>query len=376
MDQLSFCRGPVAAFLIACFCHPGLSLAAQRWKVQFFHDKDDSALEFRDIQCPSAQRCIAVGVLQDEKRRAKGTAVVTGDGGEHWSYVELKELPVSLFFLNDSLGWMATVNGVWQTDEAGRTWKKLKGLKGVERLWFQDESHGWAVGYPKAMYETVDGGKEWTKVAAAQNPPTPAEETNYTSIAFTGQTGIVTGNWVPGQRQAIPTWMDPANERRTIPRQSTTLFLQTLDGGKNWHVLNRTGDGYISRLRLQSAASALALFEFPDRTGDPSGLYRFDSVTHKTAIVFEQPGLVVRDVASLADQEVVLAGIELSGKSSQIPIPGKLKMLHSRGLKTWLEIPVDYRATATRPVIAAADSTHVWVATDTGMILKLSAAGI
>jgi hypothetical protein len=68
----------------------------------------------------------------------------------------------------------------------------------------------------------------------------------------------------------------------------------------------------------------------------------------------------------------LLATIELPGKSKQIPIPGKLKMLRSRTLETWLELPADYRAVATRAMIAAADANHVWVATDTGMILKLS----
>jgi hypothetical protein len=32
---------------------------------------------------------------------------------------------------------------------------------------------------------------------------------------------------------------------------------------------------------------------------------------------------------------------------------------------------VDYRATATRAVLAAAGAGNVWVGTDTGMILKL-----
>ena len=87
--------------------------------------------------------------------------------------------------------------------------------------------------------------------------------------------------------------------------------------------------------------------------------------------VFQEKGRVTRDFTILPGGESWLASVELLGKSSQIPIPGKLKMLHSRTMETWLEIPVDYRAVATRPVISAADATHIWVATDTGMILKL-----
>jgi hypothetical protein len=39
-------------------------------------------------------------------------------------------------------------------------------------------------------------------------------------------------------------------------------------------------------------------------------------------------------------------------------------------LTTWLELPVDYRALANRVYLAAPDENHMWVATDTGMILQ------
>src|SRR5260370_1173880 len=47
--------------------------------------------------------------------RPKYTALVTSDGGTHWSLTPLKEYPRSIFFLNDSLGWMVTMNGLWFT---------------------------------------------------------------------------------------------------------------------------------------------------------------------------------------------------------------------------------------------------------------------
>jgi hypothetical protein len=40
-------------------------------------------------------------------------------------------------------------------------------------------------------------------------------------------------------------------------------------------------------------------------------------------------------------------------------------------LKVWREMDVDYRAIAQRAIIAAPDPRHMWVATDTGAILKL-----
>ena len=339
--------------------------------MQFFHDKLESSLELRDLQCPSPKRCVAVGVLQNQKSDPKGTAIVTSDGGEHWSYIDINDLPVSLFFLNDSEGWMVTAKGIWKTEESGRTWKRLKSLKGVERVWFQSETHGWAVGYPKAIYETTDGGKEWVKVPAALNPPSPVDQTNYTDVSFLGtQAGMIVGNWAPGLHAGIPAWMDPAGERRRFVQRSTTIFLSTRDGGKNWEIVKGIGDGYPTRLHITGEDVAYVLFEFPS-SENPSSLFKFDLKTHVGTPVFQEKGRVVRDFTILPGGETWLASIELPGKSSQIPIPGKLKMLHSRSMQAWLEVPVDYRAVATRPVIAAADGTHVWVATDTGMILKL-----
>jgi len=46
-------------------------------------------------------------------------------------------------------------------------------------------------------------------------------------------------------------------------------------------------------------------------------------------------------------------------------------MLKSANLKVWEEMDVDYRAVAQRAMLAAPDSQHAWVATDTGMILTL-----
>jgi hypothetical protein len=48
-----------------------------------------------------------------------------------------------------------------------------------------------------------------------------------------------------------------------------------------------------------------------------------------------------------------------------------VRVLRSADLATWTDMDVDYRATATRVIISAIDSKTAWLATDTGMILKL-----
>jgi hypothetical protein len=66
-----------------------------------------------------------------------------------------------------------------------------------------------------------------------------------------------------------------------------------------------------------------------------------------------------------------LAAVEPPGRLNTVPIPGKVKMLKSVDLVDWKEMEVDYRATATTLVLAGPDPDHLWLATDTGMILHL-----
>src|SRR5580658_3735535 len=79
--------------------------AAQEWKSQYFYDEAKSSLTLLDLQFPSARRGVAVGFVLKGSRR-QPAAVVTSDGGEHWDLTQPEEIPVSLFFLNEGLGWM------------------------------------------------------------------------------------------------------------------------------------------------------------------------------------------------------------------------------------------------------------------------------
>src|SRR5689334_8175514 len=100
---------------------------AQRWQMQYFYDKIKSNLWVADMQFVSASRGVLVGeIVQGKDRRP--VAVVTSDGGAHWQTVDLKETPISLFFLNENAGWMVTSHGLWHTAEAGKSWRKVPGL--------------------------------------------------------------------------------------------------------------------------------------------------------------------------------------------------------------------------------------------------------
>src|SRR2546425_6389191 len=102
------------------------ALLAQKWNIQYFYDEDRSRLELTDLAFPSAERGVAVGAIYDERegRKPKYTALVSSDGAAKWTLAPLKEFPRSIFFLNDSLGWLVTPNAIWFTEESGRSWTK------------------------------------------------------------------------------------------------------------------------------------------------------------------------------------------------------------------------------------------------------------
>lgn len=351
---------------------PPLVQAGERWTMQLYYDKLDSSLDIRDIQCPTAQRCIAAGVIVDKNGHARGTAILTSDGGKQWSFVAVNERPISLFFLNDSVGWMVTERGIWWTNESGRSWKKLEGpKKGILRVYFLDPKHGYAIGFPKAVFETIDGGRKWTKLAVADHPETNAEDTAYECISFLGQHGIIIGNVAEQHGERAPIWMNPERARFRREQQSTVAILETLDGGKTWQSHTATVLGNLSQVRLAKEGFAVTLFEYRDYYTLPSSLY-FKLGASGTQTIFSERDRAVTDVALLPNGSGILAAIEPPGSSNQVPVPGKLKMLKSKNLKVWEEMEVDYRAVAQRAVLAAVDGRHVWVATDTGMILNLT----
>jgi hypothetical protein len=107
----------------------------------------------------------------------------------------------------------------------------------------------------------------------------------------------------------------------------------------------------------------------------PAEVYRLDLRSGKSESVFKKKDRLVTDAAIFADGadgRAFLAAAEPPGRLRSAPIPGKVRMLSSANLKDWVEMPVDYRAVAQSLVLAGPDAEHLWAATDTGMILRLS----
>ena len=385
-----------AALFTASLLH-GQTKDGARWTLQYFYDQEGKDLHITDLAFPSAKRGIAVGTIVDrEGRKPQFTSLVTSDGGEHWALTPLKEFPRSIFFLDESNGWLVTGESLWFTQEAGRSWtrisdqikpdKKLKdaphgGL--ILRVWFLDAQHGYAVGLQKSVFETHDGGHTWKPLAEAAVPTSNPAYSLYSHIAFAdGGRGLIAGGYVPPRSAGksreeideegnLPEWMHPERTlgRRQQPR--LTLELDTLDGGETWKSGTAPLLGSLVSTRL-AGERGLLVFDYVDSFEWPAEVYRLDLKTGKSESVFKKKDRLVTDAAIFVGGSAFLAAVEPPGRLRSAPIPGKVRMLSSTNLKDWAEMPVDYRAVAQSLVLAGPDAEHLWAATDTGMILRLS----
>jgi hypothetical protein len=377
-----------AAAVLAIAFPPHLAAqpaSSPQWKLQYIYDELGADLQIVDLAFPSAARGVAVGGIVDRKgeHKTRYTALVTSDGGAHWTLVPLQDAPRSIFFLDESNGWMVTRDGLWFTAEVGRSWKRIAdqikplkklGEQGVVlRVAFLDPRHGFAVGTQKSVYETMDGGKTWKPVAEAAKPESNPAYSSYTQISFTtGGLGLILGGYSAPRRDggAEPDWVNPerALKRRQVP--TLTLQLQTRDGGAHWSSETAPLIGSLARLRL-GGLHGLGIFAFADSFDWPSEVYHFDLRTGASESVFKQKDRRVTDALVDADGFAFLGTVEPPGQMASVPVPGRVRIMRSNAFSNWEEMTVDYRAVAGSVLLAGPDRDHVWAATDTGMILHL-----
>jgi hypothetical protein len=360
----------VFALLALYLATPAL---AQRWQMQYFYDQEKTSLTLNDFAFPSAKYGIAVGYIAEGKRE-EPTQLFTTDGGDHWALSPLKEMPISLFFLDDSMGWMVTTKGLWRTTEAGRNWTKLPKLPGeILRVCFTSEKDGFAVGLKKLVLQTHDGAQTWKAVKEAEDQPGDPKYSAYVWVAFaTPKIGLITGTNNPPRRFApfFPDWLDPQAtfRMREIPHLSYSLV--TLDGGETWRPKSASLMGQTARFRLNPKGKGIGLIEYSELSDIPSEVYAIDWRSSGSGSVYKDPKTSITDVWLDDNGTAFLAGIEEPGRLRDV-IPGKVVVLTSHNLKSWVSIPVDYHASAIRTMLAMPDPEHRWLATDNGMILKL-----
>jgi len=392
-------RGTLFLLLISVFTpHLFAQSAAgqsQRWKLQYFYDEAGTDLQIIGLAFPSASHGVAVSEILDSNgnRKPKPTALITGDGGAHWTLVPLQDTPRSLFFLDEVNGWMIGREGFWFTGDTGRTWTRLcnqlkpgkrlgeEGL--ILRVAFVDPRHGFAVGLQKSVFETNDGGRSWAPFGEAAKPSSNPAYSLYTHVAFAGdKRGMIVGGYSPPSKdgETEPDWVDPerALQRRQVP--TLTLEMETRDGGMSWASQTAPLLGSLISLSLRGT-SGLGVFAYADSFAWPSEVFRFDLTTGKSTSVFKQKDRRVTDALVYSDRafpdgQGFLAAVEPPGQMASVPVPGKVRILSSANLSDWEEMKVDYRAVAGFVTLAGPDPEHVWAATDTGMILQLGVAPV
>ena len=321
----------------------------------------------------SEKRGVLVGVI-DKKGRTRNVCFVTNDGGENWTEVKLKDTPVSLFFLNDSIGWMVTRKDLYVTEESGLTWKKIKAPNELLKVYFRDPMNGWGVGLEKNVWRTTNGGHDWEPVPEAEKPQSDENRTVYAWIAFADENIGMIGGWnVPRRPQPrVPAWMDPASARRRYQIPQLSLILETKNGGESWNPTTASIFGQITQMKLSKEGWGVGLITFKDTFEWPSEVHLISLKSGGSSRVYREKDRRITDIAVGAPPgPIYLGGVEQLGPVFDSPIPSKVKILVSRNGKDYREMEVDYRAVARNVLLSAVSPIHVWAATDTGMVLKL-----
>jgi len=368
----------VSVALVAFVAGAAASVAApsqspERWQRLYFYERLDSSLVINDFKFVNAQHGIAAGFLLDKNGKIKPTTLMSEDGGLHWTLTPIKEVPISLFFLDEKQGWMVADQSIWHTQDGGRAWARTTTLSDAVRVHFVNSQRGWAVGEQKKVYETTDGGKVWTEMPAAAQPESTPERTVYNWIDFAGSNaGIITGWNQPPSKSGLPEWMSPTEQRSRRETPRVSIFLQTKDGGKTWDASTGSLFGHVTCVRLSLSGYGLGVIEFSDSFDWPSEVFRIDWNTGTSDRVFREKNQLITDVALPPSSPAYIAGFEKQDRLTDSPVPGKLKVWRSEDLANWQPMEVDYRATAHKAMISAVDAGNIWVATDTGTILKLA----
>jgi photosystem II stability/assembly factor-like uncharacterized protein len=154
-----------------------------------------------------------------------GALLKTTNGGDTWAILDSGDTKYSsIYFLNDSIGWLTTksVNdGIrfFSTTNGGENWIFQGYTPEWREMYFIDVQIGWAISGP-SIGKTTDGGLTWT-IDEYMDPPSPGSVFK----------GLVIDNYSEG-------WC----------AGSSGFILNTTDGGNSWQHFDKRLDIYYGAL--------------------------------------------------------------------------------------------------------------------------------
>lgn len=363
---------------VAAALAPALGLGAgKKFARVFFYDKDNVSGGFTDFAMITPQRGVALGTYADTKRGGdvRGMMVATNDGGKTWQETQLKFEPASMFAL-DSMLWAVSLDqDLWFSAEGGRDWNKISKAKNILRVHFLDAQVGFAVGARKTALRTEDGGRKWKPIPEAAKASGAIETAAFTWIsASRGRFVSLFGNTQTFRRPRRgfrqPDWVDPSGARLDAERPSLTIALDSSDKGVTFKPAQVSAFGHVHRVRVAADGQGLIVMKF-DRFFEYGGeLYQFKANSDSPIERILRPkDMAIQDAIWVPGDGAYVA-MTRRFNNAQLPVPTPVEIWHSRDLKTFEPIPVDYRAEA-RVVYLSEVEGQIFAATSEGMILKL-----
>lgn len=207
-----------------------------------------------------------VGWIAGADAGRSGVVLKTTDSGESWAFSRLsfKQIPTSLFFVDEQTGWMGGVSTSKDEDEdsrgeasdllftndGGRTWQSQRRLSiSITDIFFLDRMTGWVSGYRGSIYHTTDGGRSWDIQKSELEPPDNIPN----RPEFDASNFIIQGVWFFDAQNGFAAAANVAGDAGRA--------LGTTNGGKVWAQRWIVPDSGVKDVAMISPSEAWAIVQ-------------------------------------------------------------------------------------------------------------------